>query len=755
VNQATTQVDELKASTIPACAAVLLPRGGGLGGGLSGGQTQAEALAEIDAVIDTLADEDKPAARELRKSVKASKKTWEDKYRAFVERFVAPAAEAAAAAPRARGGLAALAAEDSEDEEADGGEDSSDDEGGAPGAAADGDGAPVPAVAMAAAAERGPVAEDDLSQDVRRYDADVQRLQAEYAEGVATVRRLDPSARLAQMRAAREAADLPSPCAVPARITAEQRVDLMMQRAPKLARVAADMVGDGDSTTKVFAYTQFSDAARALELMLHRKGWKMVSSRQLLAVNEFLSREVPAVMNEAAVRELEDSMLDGAASYPRVRTAFEQLRRLTYTTAEDEGAEPGVLNRLNDVPAALRPSSVAALLAQMNDARKGILPSAARVHDACRDAGPAAAERCVADLGRLASQLLGVYVSAVNMLAVLNTAADNDLSAAVNVQLGDPEGAFAGKRFIMLPAPAEAMRVFNHFLNRDGKLIMGIVATGTTLEGINLKTARRVLAIEPQDSAAKVRQLMGRARRYCSHAELPAGSRTVEFVRYASVQSEADIAAAEAAEADFARIDADLIARRAALVRELDAGWNAQMRESVGAVRMADAAHFAAMRVLRKEYDNVMATGSEFREARTSGGLLHSRTAVLRGRLAEARLKYKAAARTAEIAVAAAVNHRRAEAELQERLVGEGDGSLLGRLQALQREEAQLDTISNAFFARFGVPITDELSLADIESDVYEARQEEEDALNAAYERLQRIAADYTVLRDLHERMRR
>jgi hypothetical protein len=76
----------------------------------------------------------------------------------------------------------------------------------------------------------------------------------------------------------------------------------------------------------------------------------------------------------------------------------------------------------------------------------------------------------------------------------------------------------------------------NNFLGEVIKIMM-ITAAGA--EGINLKNTRYVHIVEPYWHMVRLEQVIGRARRICSHADLPAELRTIQVFLYISTFSEA------------------------------------------------------------------------------------------------------------------------------------------------------------------------------------------------------------------------
>jgi len=78
----------------------------------------------------------------------------------------------------------------------------------------------------------------------------------------------------------------------------------------------------------------------------------------------------------------------------------------------------------------------------------------------------------------------------------------------------------------------------NNFMGEVIKIFM-ITASGA--EGINLKNTRYVHIVEPYWHMVRIEQVIGRARRICSHQDLPEELRTIEVFLYMSVLSEEQI----------------------------------------------------------------------------------------------------------------------------------------------------------------------------------------------------------------------
>ena len=74
--------------------------------------------------------------------------------------------------------------------------------------------------------------------------------------------------------------------------------------------------------------------------------------------------------------------------------------------------------------------------------------------------------------------------------------------------------------------------------NVMGDVIKVLMITASGAEGINLKNTRFVHIVEPYWNMVRVDQVVGRARRICSHEELPPELRTVKVFLYLSIFSE-------------------------------------------------------------------------------------------------------------------------------------------------------------------------------------------------------------------------
>jgi hypothetical protein len=74
--------------------------------------------------------------------------------------------------------------------------------------------------------------------------------------------------------------------------------------------------------------------------------------------------------------------------------------------------------------------------------------------------------------------------------------------------------------------------------NYYGEVLKVLMITASSSEGINLKNTRFVHLVEPYWHRVRIEQAIGRARRICSHQDLPEADRTVKAFLYITVFSE-------------------------------------------------------------------------------------------------------------------------------------------------------------------------------------------------------------------------
>lgn len=75
-------------------------------------------------------------------------------------------------------------------------------------------------------------------------------------------------------------------------------------------------------------------------------------------------------------------------------------------------------------------------------------------------------------------------------------------------------------------------KIFNHDRNIKGGLCRVFLGTAASAEGITLKNVRQVHIMEPYWNEVRIQQVIGRARRICSHAKLPKEEQNIHVYRY-------------------------------------------------------------------------------------------------------------------------------------------------------------------------------------------------------------------------------
>jgi hypothetical protein len=78
------------------------------------------------------------------------------------------------------------------------------------------------------------------------------------------------------------------------------------------------------------------------------------------------------------------------------------------------------------------------------------------------------------------------------------------------------------------------IRLFNSSINSHGEYVNLFLASQTFNEGLDLKAVRHIHIFEPLITWASDKQTIGRAARYCSHADLDKSEWDVTIHRYAS-----------------------------------------------------------------------------------------------------------------------------------------------------------------------------------------------------------------------------
>ena len=96
---------------------------------------------------------------------------------------------------------------------------------------------------------------------------------------------------------------------------------------------------------------------------------------------------------------------------------------------------------------------------------------------------------------------------------------------------------YNGKWTVVPPSLVEQIRL-KGVDNRNGEVIKIFMITSSGAEGINLTNTRFVHIMEPYWNLVRLEQVIGRARRICSHESLPVAMRTVKVFLYLSVLSQ-------------------------------------------------------------------------------------------------------------------------------------------------------------------------------------------------------------------------
>lgn len=74
--------------------------------------------------------------------------------------------------------------------------------------------------------------------------------------------------------------------------------------------------------------------------------------------------------------------------------------------------------------------------------------------------------------------------------------------------------------------------IYNHILNKNGEICKVFLGTSAAAEGISLKNTTQVHIMESYWNEVRIQQAIGRARRICSHQDLPKNKRKVHVYRY-------------------------------------------------------------------------------------------------------------------------------------------------------------------------------------------------------------------------------
>jgi hypothetical protein len=85
------------------------------------------------------------------------------------------------------------------------------------------------------------------------------------------------------------------------------------------------------------------------------------------------------------------------------------------------------------------------------------------------------------------------------------------------------------------------IRTLTSHKNKDGELIKVVLITQAGTEGIDMKNLRQIHVMEPWYNLNRLEQVIGRARRNCSHVDLPVEERNFELYLHGSQLSDTSI----------------------------------------------------------------------------------------------------------------------------------------------------------------------------------------------------------------------
>lgn len=80
-------------------------------------------------------------------------------------------------------------------------------------------------------------------------------------------------------------------------------------------------------------------------------------------------------------------------------------------------------------------------------------------------------------------------------------------------------------------------KIYNTSENKFGDIIKIIMISPAGTEGINLRNTRQVHIMEPYWNEVRIEQIIGRAIRICSHADIPMDDRKVDVFRYKMIRT--------------------------------------------------------------------------------------------------------------------------------------------------------------------------------------------------------------------------
>jgi len=622
--------------------------------------------------------------------------------------------------------------------------------------------AALPAVGEARDDEAEEQAGDGLAaaryeQDEARFERDTRESEAQLAELMASVNPVMQQQQ--QQRHSEDSEERKAVLRATRVFDAEVFTKQFPLMAPKLERVAQELSKRDEEgrVMKTFVYSRHAQATQGLGLLAeHKHGWRQVQYGTLAKLNEFLRRGADMAATDAEVAALETQLTSGSVDSQRdaVKALLDQVTATLAELAQAKSRDDNPLRGLNEGT----PRSVQALREMLVLAQVELASLKKQPNDEDR----------FAILEQTAAKVISAYESAKHMQALLRTVEDGDVAARISEILGgndvplthaavsdaNPKQGVKGRRFVVLDGANNRVvtSVFNHFLNRDGELIAAVLATNLGLESLDLKTTRRVLAVEPLESAVKTKQLMGRARRYCSHAELPPSQRSVHFETFVSDIAPEMVERLRQEVAQHRQLQARLNEERRHIYASAEVEVQQQEPTMRAQIALTEEARAQAVAHIGDVFERIKALRSRRDEARAVGSESHAAVIQLAGELARARsAEYPAAVRRLNDATQAVFKARKAYRNFQET---SGSARVQREVSArLVRLMDEVEALERSWRERFNQAITERLELRTVEEQTMARVQHEELEIQHALGSLRAQSVDCKLLLQAHKNM--
>jgi hypothetical protein len=541
--------------------------------------------------------------------------------------------------------------------------------------------------------------------------------------------------------------------------------DNFEKRAPKIAAVARRIV-EG-IPMKTFVYSAYAEATEGVFMLLeHKHGWRRISDKVLSELKTFLNLDVNISNDTQSLEELEERVSQGnyQALLDTVTnmiagtiSLLEKLSSQNTAAPADSLPELEHMRHLNrEIPKSLRDLMATAkrcseMVEQIRKMPKDEANEMSRLHE----------------LQKLAADIIGAHASAQNMEALLINIENGDIAKQISNRLNqnelvvaeqadasdlNPRGGKPRKRFVILNETnaKTVLAVFNHFLNRDGDIIMAILANGSAVEGLDLKTTRRVIAVEPMISQVKLQQLIGRARRYCSHAELPVEFQEVSFNLFYSVNNPLFRAEATRLKDEWKRLRAELKSKREQFQQTANSEIMTKSNELEEKIHDLERQFETALRAADQIRQKVANTRDRLREAQSTGGVAHYIAIRLNGELAGLKsVTYQAALLKCEELTAEIVNQKSAYLAIQKSL----SADVKARLASFKPFYERIETIERDYADKYLTSIysTTKFYTESVEETTMTTVQNQQIAIDASIGYLRDRAADKDILHPIME----